>query len=295
MLVNRETLADLFVAFKAAFMEGFGKAEVQSAMVRLDVPSSTTEEHYAWLGQWPKLKEWLGDRVIEQLKAHDYRIKNKKFESTVGVQRDDVDDDRVGVYKPMMAEMGYAAATHPDELVFALLKAGLTTLCYDGQNFFDTDHPVGRDEVVSVSNFGGGGSTAWYLLDLSRMLKPIIFQKRRDYDFRALNKLDDDHVFKRDEFLYGVDARVNTGFGLWQLAYASQQTLNAANFNAAYAAMQDFKSDEGRPLGVRPTHLVVPPTLRAAALEVVKAERNASGATNINQNAVDVMVVPWLA
>ncbi|MNG18050.1 Mu-like prophage major head subunit gpT [compost metagenome] len=59
--------------------------------------------------------------------------------------------------------------------------------------------------------------------------------------------------------------------------------------------MQGMKGDKGKVLGIRPKLLVVPPSLRGVALEVVKAERNAAGATNINRDAVDVLVTPWLA
>jgi len=74
----------------------------------------------------------------------------------------------------------------------------------------------------------------------------------------------------------------------------SQQALDAANFNAAVQAMQERTADGGRPLSIRPTLLVVPPALRAAALEVVKAERLANGATNVNREMVDVLVTPWV-
>ena len=58
----------------------------------------------------------------------------------------------------MMTEMGRASAVHPDELVFALLKNAHATLCYDGQNFFDNDHPVyekvdGTGQSTTVSIF----------------------------------------------------------------------------------------------------------------------------------------------
>jgi phage major head subunit gpT-like protein len=59
--------------------------------------------------------------------------------------------------------------------------------------------------------------------------------------------------------------------------------------------MMGLKGDKGKPLGVKPTLLVCGPTQRAAALEVVKSERAANGATNINRDAVDVLVTPWLA
>jgi phage major head subunit gpT-like protein len=74
--------------------------------------------------------------------------------------------------------MGQAAAVHPDELVFALLAAGFATACFDGQYFFDSDHPVGAGTCQQHRRRVGAG---WYLLDTSRPLRPIIFQKRRDY------------------------------------------------------------------------------------------------------------------
>ena len=72
--------------------------------------------------------------------------------------------------------MGNNARRHPDELVFGLLKTGFSTNCYDGQNYFDTDHPViGSDGAVkSVANTDGGSGAPWFLLDVSRGVRPII-------------------------------------------------------------------------------------------------------------------------
>lgn len=292
MLINATALQNLIVGFKAAFNTGFrSNSEVFWSKVATLVPSTTKTETYAWLGQFPRLREWIGDRQVKNLSQGTYSITNKKFESTIAVKRDDIEDDQYGVYAPLFQEMGFAAATHPDELVFALLAAGFASKCYDGQFFFDTDHPVGEG---TVSNSGGGAGTPWFLLDTSRALKPIIFQKRRDYKLATLNNLEDPNVFMRDEYLFGTDARCNVGYGFWQMAYASKQTLDATNFNTAYAAMVSQKSDEGRPLGIRPTLLVVPASLRDAANQVIKAERNANGATNTNQNAVEILVCPWL-
>ncbi len=292
MIINRANLNALYVAFLAAFNEGFRSVQPQWSQVATEVPSSTSKNDYAWLGQFPKLREWVGDRHVKSMSAHAYSITNKSFESTVTVPRDDIDDDQYGVFKPLMQEMGHAAATHPDELVYGLLAAGFDTLCYDGQYFFDSDHPVGDG---SVSNMQSGTNAPWFLIDARRALKPLIFQKRKDYQFQAMTKEDDEAVFMRKEFRYGVDARVNVGFGFWQQAFGSKAELIADSFNEAYAAMMAFKSDEGRPLGIKATHLIVGSSNRAAALEVVKAERLANGATNTNRNVVEVVEVPWLA
>lgn len=297
MLINRANIGRLFTGFKTIFNQAFAAAKSDWEQVAMLVPSSTSQEQYAWLGQTTRFREWLGDRVIQNLKTHDFTIKNRSFENTVGVDRDQIEDDTFGVYTPLIAQLGQDAKTHPDELVFALLAAGFATKCYDGQNFFDTDHPVldANGAEQSVSNFGGGAAAPWFLLDTSKMIKPLIFQRRRDYTFVRMDDDADEAVFNRKQFRYGVDARVNAGLGLWQLAYASKQALDPDSYGDARAAMMGMKGDNGKPLNVRPSLLVVPPELEKAALEVLKAERDVNGATNVYQNTAQLLVTPWLA
>ena len=176
-------------------------------------------------------------------------------------------------------------------MVRAALVAGTSEVCYDGQYFFDVDHPVGSGVV---SNWGGGSGTAWYLLETRRALKPLIFQKRREYDFKAMNSLQDEGVFMRDEYRYGVDARCNVGYGLWQLAFGSKQTLDETGFEAACVALQTMKDDEGRPLGIKGNLLVVPPALEKAALKLVRSATLANGADNPYFGRADVLVSAYL-
>jgi phage major head subunit gpT-like protein len=61
----------------------------------------------------------------------------------------------------------------------------------------------------------------WFLLCTKRAIKPIIFQSRVPVEFTALEG-NSENGFMRDEYLYGVRARYNVGFGLWQFAYGSQ-------------------------------------------------------------------------
>lgn len=292
MIVNSGNLQTLYRGFNAAYKEGFGQAPADHAEVTMDVVSSTRTEEYGWLGQSPSLREWAGERVVRGIAEHSYAIKNRKFENTIEVGRDDIEDDHYGVYAPLFSEMGRAAAAHPCELVFGLLKDGFEKKCYDGQYFFDTDHPV---EGKSVSNDGGGAKTPWFLADCSRMVKPIIFQRRRDYNFTRMDKPDDEQVFMSDQYRYGVDARVNVGFGLWQLAYGSKQSLDGDAYKAARAALLAMKGDQGRSMGVRPTHLFVPPALEEEALELLNADRNDKGATNVWRGTAKLVVTPWLA
>ena len=297
MQISATALAALYNAVKLHFNQGRNGYKPLWDRVATLVNSTAAQEDYAWLGEFTRLKEWVGDRTVEQMRMYDYSIKNKKYEATEGIKAEYIEDDTYGVLMAKFEDMGHAAATHPDELVFQLLAAGFGTLCYDGQNFFDVDHPVGKTgEEVSVSNFQDGAGQPWFLLDTSRPLKPLIFQRRRDYRLQAKTDAgNSDHVFMTDEYLYGVDARVNVGFGFWQQAFASKAALTDTNLDAAIQAMMSFKSDQGRPLGIMPTMLVVGPSNRAAAKKVVEAEYKAQGESNTNYQAVEVVVVPWLS
>lgn len=296
MIINHGNLAILNQAFSAAFAGGLTSAQPMWQQMATLVPSSTAEQKYGWLGKITKFREWIGERQIQNLIAHDYAIKNKTFENTVSVSRDEIDDDQYGIYKPAMEQLGQDAALHPDSLVFNLFKAGFSTPCYDGQYFFDTDHPVGAPgNQASVSNFQGGSGTAWYLVDTTKVLKPIIYQRRRPYAFQAKTSLTDDNVFSLNEFVWGADGRGNVGFGLWQLAYASKQTLDADSFEAARAEHQSIRGDNGDPLVIRSNELWVPPTLEGRARRIVEAENGPGGESNINRGVAKVVVCPWLA
>lgn len=298
MIVNSDNLAKLRVGFSSAFKRGLGQAKSFAARVSTRVPATTKEQRYGWLGKVPNVREWIGPRVVQNISESDYSIKERPWELTIGVDRDDIETDNIGIYAPLFEEMGLSTAALPDQLVFALLVAGFATNCYDGQYFFDTDHPVLDVDgvtMLSVANTDGGAGAPWFLIDDSRALKPIILQVRRDFsDIIARDKVTDDNVFDLNEFRYGVDARLNVGYGFWQFAWGSKQALSAATYGLARSSLMGMKGDHGRPLGVMPRLLICGPSNEKAALEVLNAERNAAGATNVYKGTAELLVVPWL-
>ena len=298
MIVNRQSLDDLRVGFKTTFQNQLQQSTSLYSRIATLVPSTNKSEDYGWLGKVPNVREWFGERVVQNLGEASYAIRNRSFELTVGVDRDDIEDDNLGIYTPMFAMLGESVAAWPDSLVWPLLNAGFATNCYDGQYFFDTDHPVldASGTPQSVANTDGGSGAPWYLLDVSKVLKPFIWQLRKPGQFVSLDRPDDPNVFSKKEFQYGWDGRGNAGFGFWQFAWGSKQTLDAAHYNAAFAALQGMKGDYGRPLnvltGAAKPLLVVPSSLRAAALQLVNAQNDAAGASNVNYGTAEVLVCP---
>lgn len=298
MLINRANVQDMFTGFNTAFKAGLmASVPVLRGSFCYDPPGVVgSKTVYPWVNQLPRVREWIGERQLRRLAAGKLEISNKPFEATVRVARDDVEDDLYGSYAPAFQGMGQEGTRWKDEFVFGALKASFSTLCWDGQYAVDTDHPVYDENgnLISVSNSQGGSSAEWFLVDSSRgVFKPMIFQTRRDFSLVALDRETDPNVFNQREFIYGMDGRFNVSYAFWQLLYGSKQTLDATNFNSAFAAMLGQVTDGNKKLGLTPTHLVCGPTNRAAA-KTVLAERLASGADNPNFKAVDLVVSPYL-
>lgn len=297
MIVNSSNLAGLTVGYKKNFQDAFAAAVTVHKRVATVVPSNTKEEAYPWLGAFPRMRKWVDARVLKSIKEHGYKIRNEKFELTVDVERDAIEDDTYGVYTPMFQALGQSVAEFPDELVFAQLLKGFTSNCYDGQYFFDTDHPV-LDPVtrqpVSVSNMQAGASAPWFLLDTTRPLKPLILQERVKPDFVAQDDPKNPKVFDQDKFVYGSRARYGVGFGFWQMAFGSKAALTEANFNAGRLAMENFKNDEGVKLGIKPNLLVIGSSNEAAAEEILKKQNKVGGESNVNFNRVEILKAQWL-
>lgn len=222
----------LRTTFMKDFRDAYGTTSVFYPQISTTVRSSSAQNDYGWMADLPQVREWLGSRHIKNLITSSYTLKNKLFELTLGVKRDDIEDDNLGVYSEIAAAHGEAFRKHPDVLLTALLQDGESNLCFDGQNFFDTDHPVNpKDSSMSTyANYAASG-----------------------------------------------------------------KALTQDNFLAIRAIMMGYTGETGRPLGIRPNLLVVPPALEGTAISIVKSELVSSGSSNVTRGMADLLVVPELA
>lgn len=99
--------------------------------------------------------------------------------------------------------------------------------------------------------------------------------------------------------LTGYDGQYFIGTGHTEKNSGTQINLDTDLLDAdAYAEarykLAGFKTDEGRVLNLRGTHLLVCPALEADAREILIASQNSSGATNIWSGTAELVVVPGL-
>ena len=157
MLVNKSNLTAVFITLKTTFNKAFDAAPSLWQKTTMLVPSGSGQNDYTWLSRFPKMRQWLGDKVLKSLEAFKYTVVNNDWEATVEVDRNDIEDDNLGIYGPQAQEAGFSAKQLPDEIDADLKNNAFANECFDGQYFYDSDHDVAGS---SVSNLGTAALSA---------------------------------------------------------------------------------------------------------------------------------------
>lgn len=132
----------------------FEALEAQAGMGWMDAVSNLfnsdqSSEQYKWIGMPPAMREWLGGRNAKGFTTNGIEIVNKHFESTIEIALKDLRRDKTAQLRARMAELAERGNTHFASLLSTLIINGESTVCYDGQYFFDTDHAEGDSGTQS--------------------------------------------------------------------------------------------------------------------------------------------------
>jgi len=105
--------------------------------------SDQESETYKFLGMSPAMREWIGGRNAKGFRENGLTIFNKKFEATLEVLVDEIRRDKTGQVMMRVRELATRTNSHWAKLLSTLIISAESTVCYDGQYFFDTDHVEG--------------------------------------------------------------------------------------------------------------------------------------------------------
>jgi len=163
-VVTSDFLSAMYTNLKAVYLQSFEAAQNADPWQRLvmEVPSTTLTETYEWLGSVPKMSEWVDERKVGDLSEETFSLTNKHYEATVAVDRNALDDNRLGMILPRVRQLGMEAARYPRELVMDVITAGTSLTGYDGKALFANDHTGGDNLLV-----GAGTSVANIQSDLA--------------------------------------------------------------------------------------------------------------------------------
>lgn len=157
MIINGETLRAASRGFRAFFYDTlFAAPEARILELFYPIQTSSPEEVITIVKGIPKMREWVGDRIVKSLSAKKLKIAKKDYEATLAVEVDDLKFDRFNQIRPQIANLGLSFLRHYRDHAIDLLKGGQTGTAWDNQNFFDTDHAVGRGGVTAYKNLFTG-------------------------------------------------------------------------------------------------------------------------------------------
>lgn len=111
--------------------------------------SDQDSEEYVWLGQSPAMREWVGGRHAKGFLENGITVKNKHYEATIEVLVREMRRDKTGQVMTRIRELAQRTNSHWASLLSTLIVNAESTVCYDGQYFFDTDHSEGSSGTQS--------------------------------------------------------------------------------------------------------------------------------------------------
>jgi len=111
--------------------------------------SDQESETYKWLGMSPVMREWVGGRNAKGFRDNGFTIVNKRYEATLEVLVDEIRRDKTGQVMVRVRELAERTNAHWAKLISTLIINAESSVCYDGQFFFDTDHSEGDSGTQS--------------------------------------------------------------------------------------------------------------------------------------------------
>lgn len=286
---------------RSLFAEALANKQYQPKSARIieEVDSEDLSEDYNWMLDtfgFRKLKQNLPIKTAAERRV---TITNEPWVDNLTVDLRTMQTKQGAKYELTAKMMGRKVGPFIDNQVAGLLGASgkaFTENSWDGVPFFSDVHPMSAG--TTYSNLTAGASAPWFLFDTS-VLAPIIQQwlvRPKEEAFGPETE------WARNNRQVKWDFHMDMGMGmsLWWFAQCSKAALDATSFNAAMVkAMQvpTYALSDGATqlMGVMPNLLVVGPSNMTLAKELINASLNDGGGSNVNQNAVELLILPTLS
>jgi len=110
--------------------------------VSMFFPSTASQEEYKWLGQSPKVREWIGGREAKGLREGGVIVKNKRFEATLPIDVDELRQDQTSQLTVRVDDLAGRVQEHWHRLLSTLIETPGNS--YDGVAYFGATHVEGE-------------------------------------------------------------------------------------------------------------------------------------------------------
>lgn len=147
--ITTSVLEGLNTSVRATFMRAYEGATAWHTRLVATVPSESASNTYPLVLDPGAVREWeSGERVVRSLQLGSYQVFNKRYEKTVGINRDHVADDATGALLMRMRTLGEKFKKHPDRMIAGIFSDNPTGV--DGVALFHASHQ--RNPIVPDGN-----------------------------------------------------------------------------------------------------------------------------------------------
>lgn len=165
MQITPGNLAFFFTGLQNRFWQAWGVTQMFYPKICSEVPSSTEQELYGWIGMVEKGRRWDGARVVHTAGPQTYTLVNEPHEDTYSIDKFKLLDDSYGIYFPQVQFLGEQAAKYWDYQLRDLLQnigtqTGTRQNGLDTLTHWNTAHPVDFYDAAKgtySNDFTGGG------------------------------------------------------------------------------------------------------------------------------------------
>lgn len=156
MLLNKANVDYLFTMLGTDFTLGMNTVQAQMILPKLatKLSSKSTKEFHSWMKQIPQMREWIGDRQMANLDVDALTVTNRKFETSIGLERTDFEDARDWVafdgFRSVARTMGADATLCQDRiLIDTLLGAATVGKWSDGDYYCSASRTFGSNTILN--------------------------------------------------------------------------------------------------------------------------------------------------
>ncbi len=307
MDINTQTITGLGTMVSSGFEEGAAARLTASLWpaVSSTIPTNGRLTEFPFRDTRRRIRKWeTGPRTATEQRVEKAKILTTKWQGTAEIEREDVEYDNLGVLAQDARDFGEEMVEFFAEQVFGMLfepfqSTDAIHLGYDGLSFFNDTHPNNGTPQSNIHGSTAAVEPMWILMN-TRKLRSIIMTEHTNFQLVQKFSMTDDHAFYHDKFVWGVRALLGFGYGKWWSAIASRVALDSAAFNAAVNQAANWVDGSGAPRDQIFDTIVSTPDNREAIVEILRAERNASGATNIDRPEIgmhgvtNAIITPYL-
>jgi len=203
-----------------------------------NVDSTQATETFAWFGNAPMPREWVGDRQYKSVPEQTKAVANKHYENSVLVHKAVIKYDNVNAASALAGSVGVKAGALVPYLLTTLMVAGTSDsigTAYDGQYFYDTDHvdlngptyttsqsndltctdgvnAVGimggfKAAMAAIVGFKDNEGDPWHIIDFNPANWVVMVGPARYNDLLQ--------VLSQDQIKIGTDSYTNTAQGMF--------------------------------------------------------------------------------